>query len=124
MIEFEPPIRDLKLLRRAVRKAQKDRDPFPSLSDLAPNRDLDELIEIAKSWQRAGLGSVIEQFSNGVSSVSFTVDEAALELIRAEDRRSLIGRLRTVPRSDWIALAALTVSGLSAYFTYLTIRSH
>ncbi|QDX24972.1 hypothetical protein FPZ54_02280 [Sphingomonas suaedae] len=110
MIEFEAPPEDLKLLRRVVKQARKNKDPFPSLTDLAPRRSVDELIELGKSWQRAGLGRVIEEMSADIRSVSFTVDEAAFEAIRKADQGTLWGRLAQVPRSDWIAIAAFVVS--------------
>jgi hypothetical protein len=113
MIEFPPQIDDLRLLRRLVKKSKAERNPFPSLSELAPKRDVADLIAIAKSWQRNGLGSVTEEFSNGVASVSFTPNKAALEIIENDEKRKLLGRIKAIPRSDWISILALIVAAFA-----------
>jgi hypothetical protein len=124
VIEFEPSVQNPRLLRRAVRIALKKKDYIPSLSDLAPRLTVDQLIQLGKSWQKHGLGSIIEASEDGKRSVLFSLNDTAVSVVADMSRRSLRGRLGAVPRSEWIALAALAVSALSAYFTYLATRSH
>jgi hypothetical protein len=123
MIEFDQPIPDLKLLRRLVRVARKNQDTSPSMTDLARKRTLADLTNVGRSWQKAGLGSLVEQSSDGVRSVYFTLNDAALEVVDSADSRRLIARIGRVERSDWISLAALVISAVSAYFTYLKVGS-
>jgi hypothetical protein len=123
LIEFAPTIQNPKLFRKTVRWATNNKDHIPSLSNLAPKLTVAELTDLARSWQKIGFGQMIEASEEGRRSVFFSLNQDALSASEELDRRGLKARLSRVPRSDWIALAALAVSALSAYFTYLTVRS-
>jgi len=111
VIQFDPLIEGPKLLRRAVLWARRNRYPIPSLSDLARGRTVEDLTQLAKSWQQAGLGRVIEVSEDGRKSVHFSLNDAALASVDAAYRRSFSGRLRSISKSDWIAFGSLLVSG-------------
>jgi hypothetical protein len=123
VIEFEPEVHDQKLLRRSVVWARRNKYPIPSLSDLASGRDLRELTEIARSWQDAGLGRLIEVSEEGHRSVHFSLNDAALASVDAQYRRSLKGRLQSVSRSDWIAFGSFLVSAISLVVAVLAYRN-
>ncbi|MDP5278577.1 hypothetical protein Q9Q95_06550 [Sphingomonas sp. DG1-23] len=96
MIEFEPPIPRLRLLRRAVKWALKNKDHIPSLSDLAPRMTVEQLTELARSWQKIGFGSLMEVSEEGKRSVLFSLNDEAVSKVKAIERESLLGRIRSV----------------------------
>ncbi|UZW56546.1 hypothetical protein NUH86_07250 [Sphingobium sp. JS3065] len=115
MIEFESAVQNPRLFRKAVHWAMSNRDHIPSLSALAPKLTVNQAAELARSWQDAGFGRLIEVSEEGRRSVLFSLNQAALATSSVLDRRSLIGRLEAVPKSDWIALAAFVVSVIALF---------
>ena len=111
MIEFAPLIEEPKLLRRAVLWARRNRYPIPSLSDLARSRTVEDLTNVGKSWQNAGLGRLIEVSEDGQKSVHFSLNDTALASVDAAYGQSLAGRLASISKSDWIAFGSLLISG-------------
>jgi hypothetical protein len=117
VIEFETPPRNLELLRKLIRKATMDKFHIQSLSDLAPELELIELREIAKSWQEDGLGRMHEVTVLDVRHVSFSLNQKAINALDDADRQTMIGRLKMVSRSDWIAVAAVIISLIALFKT-------
>ena len=119
MIEFEAPIEEPKFLRRVVLWARRNRDSIPSLSDLARKRSVADLTALAKLWQQAGLGQMIEVSEDGRRSVLFSLSDDALKSVDATYRKSLVGRLLSVPKGDWIALGSFLVSCAALFVAIL-----
>ncbi len=122
MIEFPDEVPNTALLRKTVSHSRKHRDPFPSLSELAPEKSLQELTETGRAWQKAGLGSMTEHSNEGKRSVSFTLNEDALKLADYLDAKTIIGQLKSLPlgKGLWevtkLGLAALLGAVTQAYF--------
>ena len=114
-MELPPSYPEKKLLKKAVRWAIKNRDPIPSLSDLAPNKSLTSLIELGRQWQKLGLGSMIESVENGIHSVAFSFDDDAVAVVQEMQRKSIAGKMASINRSDWIAFAAFIVSVIALF---------
>jgi hypothetical protein len=118
LIEFEPEIKNPRLLRKAVRWAERNGNPIPSLSDLARRSSFDELMSIAQSWNKAGLGDTIEASHDGELSIHFVLGDAAKAKAKELDQRSLIGRARAIPigQGVWkaIELASAAIVGALA----------
>jgi hypothetical protein len=115
VIEFPTDYPEAKLLKKAVRWSFRHRYHIPSLSNLSPNRSLNELTEIGRQWQKAGLGILIEQSEHGRRSVHFSLNDQAIMVVRKLDEQSIFGRLKSVNRSDWIAIGALIVSVIALF---------
>ena len=115
MIEFSRLPPELKLLNQAVNLARKTKWHIISLSDLAPKRDIISLTELGREWQKAGLGFMIEESNEGQRSVSFSLNDKAVSVVAEVHKRSLFGWLRSVTRSDWIALGAFIVSVIALF---------
>src|SRR5690606_29808930 len=104
-----------KLLKKAVRRAIKSRNPIPSLSDLARNKSHSSLIEPGRQWQTLELGLMIESVENGVQSVAFSFHDNAVAVVQDMQRKSVVGKITSINRSDWIAFAALIVSVIALF---------
>jgi len=52
----------------------------------------------------------MELSEEGRRSVLFSLSDAALTSVDTAYQRSMMGRIRSVPRSDWIAFGSLVVS--------------
>lgn len=115
MIEFPTDYPETKLLKKAVRWSFRHRYYIPSLTDLSPNRSLEELTDIGRQWQKAGLGSMIEQSDHGRRSVHFSLNDQAVMAVRRMDEQSILGRLKSVDRSDWISIFALIISVIALF---------
>ena len=115
MIEFPPEIPEEKLLRKVVLWAVKNRYHIPSLNDFAKNRSHQELLAVAKAWQDAGFGSAIEGYSEQKYSVSFALNDEALQHVNLLNRKTVFGRMKAINRSDLIALGALVVSVIALF---------
>jgi hypothetical protein len=115
VIEFPPSIPDEWLLKKAVRWSLRHRYPIPSLSDLSSRKSVEELTSIGRAWQNAGLGSMIEQSSDGHRTVHFVLHDEALFHVNELNKKSFVGRLKTITRSEWIALLALIVSFVALF---------
>ncbi len=122
MIEFPPEIPNFKLLRKAVKVARKNRNPFPTLNVLAPNGSHEELTGLARKWQNLGLGSVTEARVDGEWSVSFTLNEDALKLVDSLNAKTFFGKLKSIPLGThlWevakLSLAAIFGAVAQSYF--------
>lgn len=110
MIEFPPEYPEEKLLKQAVRWSFRNRHHIPSLSELFPRRSVEELTDLGRKWQASELGFMIEFSNGGRRSVSFSLNDQAVAVVRQMDEGSLIGQAKSVGWSDWIAFAALIVS--------------
>ena len=115
MIEFPPSYPEIKLLRKAVRWAEKNKDHIPSLSALAPKEDVHALTELGKSWQKLGLGRLLEVSEDGHRSVLFSLDEQAISVVEELRQQSVFGWLRSVARSDWISFWAFIISLIALF---------
>jgi hypothetical protein len=110
VIEFPPSYPERKLLKRAVRWSLRNRYRIPSLTKLEPKRSLQALTKVGRDWQKYGLGTMIEQFENGRRSLHFALNDHAVTAVKQMDEAAIIGRVKSVGWSNWIALAALFVS--------------
>ena len=110
MIQFPPAYPEVRLLKKAVRWSMQNRYHIPSLTELEPRRSLEELTAVGRAWQAADLGSMMEVSEDGRRSVHFSLNDAAVLAVNRLNQKSIIGRIRSVNRSDWIALGALVVS--------------
>ena len=110
MIQFPPNYPEEGLLKKAVRWSLQNRYHIPSLSELAPRRSLEELTELGRAWQAAELGSMMEVSEEGRRSVHFSLNDTAVLAVKQLNQKSLVGRIRAINRSDWIALGALVIS--------------
>jgi hypothetical protein len=115
VIEFPTEYPETKLLKKAVRWSIRHRYHIPSLTELSPGSSMEELIEIGRQWQKAGLGRMIEQSDHGRRSVHFSLNDHAVMAVRQMDERSILGRLKSVNRSDWIAVGAFIVSVIALF---------
>lgn len=110
MIEFPPDIPEEKLLRKTVMWAVKNRHHIPTLNQIAKHRLNESLFEVAKAWQRAGFGELIEEYINGRHSVAFVLRDEALNYVNDLNQKIIVGRIKSFNRFDWIAFGALVVS--------------
>lgn|GEM_PF-1427584 len=110
MIEFPPDIPEEELLRKVVNWAVKNRYHIPTINRFAKSRSNESLLKVAEAWQRAGFGEIIQEYSDGRHSVAFVLNDEAMHHVNKLNQRTLLGRIKSVNRSDWIALGALGVS--------------
>jgi hypothetical protein len=115
VINFPPSYRDEKLLKKAVRWSMRNRFHIPSLSTLAPRRDVAAVTEVGRAWQDAGLGRMIEVSEEGHCTVHFSFNDEAVLVVNKLNRRSLMGRFKMISQSDWIAAGALLVSLIALF---------
>jgi hypothetical protein len=115
VIEFSPSYPELELLKKSVDLAEQHRRHIVSLSELAPHKDVSALTQLGQDWQNAGLGKMIEINAEGGRFVEFSLNRTAVSVVSELRRESLFGRLRSINRSDWIALGALFVSCVALF---------
>ncbi|MFN3456089.1 MAG: hypothetical protein ACK4Z8_00770 [Novosphingobium sp.] len=115
MIEFPPTFPDVHLLKKAVRWTVRHRYHIPSLTELAPKKSLAELTATGRAWQKAGLGTMIEQSEEGRRSVHFSLNDQAVFEVNRLNQQSIVGRVQSVNLSNWIALSALVVSIIALF---------
>ena len=110
MIEFPKTYPEVRLLKKAVRRAMRNRFHILSLTELAPKKSFEDLTTLGRLWQNAGLGRMFEMFEEGRRSVEFSLNEQAVFEINKLNQKTILGRLGSVNLSNWIAIAALAVS--------------
>jgi len=115
VIDFPTDYPEAKLLKKAVRWSFRHRYHIPSLTELSSHQSLEELTDIGRQWQKAGLGTMIEQSDHGRRSVHFSLNDQAVMAVRQMDEQSILGRIKSVNRSDWIAIGAFIVSVIALF---------
>ena len=115
MIKFPVAILEPRALCRVVKVGLLQRDSVPSLTEIFPKRTHEDLLNLANSWRKSGLGNLLEMTSDGEKEVVFSINNRAVAAAKLLERKSIRGCVRGVPRSDWISIAALVVS-IFAFF--------
>jgi hypothetical protein len=115
VIELPPEYPEAKLLKKAVRWSFRNRFYIPSLTELFLSRSLDDLTEVGRDWQKAGLGNMIEASDCGRRSVHFALNDQAVMAVRRMNEASFSGRISSIGWSNWIAAGALAVSIIALF---------
>lgn len=109
MIEFPPDYPEVRLLKKAMCWAIRNRFHKAPLTELAPKRSLDVLRKLVRLWEKAGLGQVLEPTENGRDIVVFSLNGKAVFEINKSNQKSIWGWLQSVCFSNWIAFGALVL---------------
>jgi hypothetical protein len=115
VIEFPPIYSEPKLLKKAVNWSKQNKYHIPSLSALAPKKDIEKLTELGRDWQKAGLGILMEFSEEGRRSVLFSLNETALSVVDDLQKQTIVGWLHSINRSEWIAAGAFVVSIIALF---------